>query len=128
MRHTQLNIKTMKIYISGKIGRSAKISAATKKKFAHREQYLISMGHEVFNPTTSWFGREAEARAEANGTDFYTEVLLLDMIELKKCDAIYMLRDYKESLGAMSEFAFAIATGKIIYEETAKGVKRWSRK
>lgn len=125
MRLTQLNIETMKIYISGKIGRSAKISAATKKKFALREQAFISMGYEVFNPTTSGLGEKAEALAAANGTDFYTEVLLLDLMELKKCDAIFMLKDYRQSHGALAELAFAIAIGKRIYGETAKGARRW---
>ena len=37
------------------------------------------------------------------------------MVELKKCDAIYMLSDWKESEGAQAEFHFAKAIGKRIF-------------
>lgn len=117
-----------KVYISGKIGRSKEICPATLKKFSRREQILLSLGYDVFNPTRSGLGKYAENLAKACGTDFYSEILLLDLMELQKCDAIYLLPDYKDSPGALAELAFASAIGKSILEETAKGIRQWNKK
>ena len=49
--------------------------------------------------------------------DWYAWLLLWDMHALALCDAIYMLKDWKESNGATAEYYFAKACGKeIIFE------------
>lgn len=105
----------MRIYISGKIGEEF-LSEATRQKFQNVESRLRKAGHEVFNPTTSGLGKTADESASILGTTFYKEIMLLDLRELTRCDAIYMLPDYKTSPGAMAELYFAKAIGlQIIY-------------
>lgn len=100
----------MKIYISGKIGEEIP-SPETLAKFKAAEDMLKGKGFDVFNPTTSGLGAHAESLAKKNGTTFYEEILLLDLQELKKCDAIYMLSDWVQSPGALIETNYAIAIG-----------------
>lgn len=118
----------MRVYISGKIGRSVKIRKDTLEKFARREQRLLEQGCEVFNPTTSGLGAQAEKLARENGTDFYTEILLLDLAELRKCDAIYLLPDWEESPGSCVEAMYAMAIGKSVMSEEKNEVRLWSKK
>ena len=103
-------MKKMKIYISGKIGEEIP-SPETLAKFKAAEDMLKGKGFEVFNPTTSGLGILAESLAQMNGTTFYEEILLLDLQELKKCDAIYMLSDWVWSPGALIETDYARAIG-----------------
>ncbi len=106
----------MKVYISGKIGEEV-LSEATRQKFAKAEAYLKGWDFEVFNPTTSRLGLRAEELARENGTDFYTEIMKLDLAELAWCDAIYMLEDWRESPGAKREYAEACKLGLAIWYE-----------
>lgn len=93
----------MKVYISGKIGEEV-LSDATRDKFAKAESYLRELGFDVFNPTASGLGKIAEKLAEERDSDFYTEIMNLDLEQLRHCDAIYMLRDWQDSPGAIREF------------------------
>ena len=61
----------------------------------------------MFNPTTSGLGELAERRAKEKGTDFYTEIMELDLEQLRECDAIYMLTDWQNSPGAIREHSEA---------------------
>lgn len=96
----------MKVYISGKIGEEV-LSEDTRQKFAKAESYLRDWGFEVFNPTTSGLGELAERMAKEKGTDFYTEIMELDLEQLRECDAIYMLTDWQDSPGAIREHSEA---------------------
>ena len=107
-------MKKMKFYISGKIGEEVP-SPETLAKFKEAEDVLKGKGFEVFNPTTSGLGAHAESLARKNGTTFYEEILLLDLQELKKCDAIYMLRDWERSNGANLELDYARCIGRKRY-------------
>ena len=107
----------MRVYISGKIGEEV-LSEATRRKFANAETYLKGWDFEVFNPTTSGLGKMAEESAARNGTDFYTEIMKLDLAELRKCDAIYMLRDWQDSPGAIKEHAEADIMGLAVWYES----------
>ena len=100
----------MKVYISGKIGEEV-LSDATREKFARAEDVLRLMGHDVFNPTTSGLGKLADDLAKKNGTDFYREIMILDLTELALCDAICLLPDHEDSPGAAVELAYANAVG-----------------
>ena len=104
----------MKVYISGKIGEEV-LSKATHQKFAKAEELLKARGFETFNPTTSGLGRHAESIAKIEGTTFYEEIMMLDLHQLKDCDAIYMLADFLDSPGAKAEHALAIAFKKKVY-------------
>ena len=109
-----------KVYIAGKIGEEVP-SEATLRKFAKAEELLQSKGYLVFNPTRSGLGATAEVLAQEKGTDFYTEIMLLDLDMLSKCDVICMLADWTESPGATAEFYFAKALGlEIIYKKWDK--------
>lgn len=99
-----------KVYIAGKIG-EAYPSETTLWKFERAEQLLQSIGYDTFNPTRSGLGAKAEALATEKGTDFYREIMLLDLEVLAQCDAIYMIEDWVESPGAEVECAFARAIG-----------------
>jgi len=101
----------MKIYICGKIGED-RPSPATLAKFKKAEDMLKSKGHDVFKPTRSGLGAHAESLAMKNGTTFWDEILILDLAELKKCDAIYVLEDWKKSDGAQAEYYYARGAGK----------------
>lgn len=109
-----------KIYIAGKIG-EAYPSEVTLRKFERAEQLLQSRGYDTFNPTRSGLGTKAEALAKEKGTDFYREIMLLDLEALAGCDAICMLPDWIESPGAEVEFRFAQAIGlDIMYKNYDK--------
>ena len=107
----------MKVYISGKIGEEV-LSEATREKFAKAEAYLKGWDFEVFNPTTSGLGERAEELAKVNGTDFYKEIMKLDLAELEKCDAIYLLSDWIDSPGAKKELSRAEELGLAIWYES----------
>ena len=117
----------MTVYISGKIGEEV-ISEATRQKFAKAQKELESKGHEVFNPTSEeWqnhlmhgYGADIQQRIAPPGGPIskYAYFLLRDLMVLATKDAIYMLKDWTESHGAMTERDFALANGKqVIYEE-----------
>lgn len=112
----------MKIYISGKIGEEEFLSEETRQKFAQAEARMRMLGYDVFNPTTSGLGERAEELAKVNGTDFYTEIMNLDLAELAWCDAIYMLTDWTDSPGAKREYAEASKLGLAIWYEDNKEV------
>lgn len=106
----------MKVYISGKIGEDV-LSDATREKFAKAEAYLKGWDFEVFNPTASGLGERAEELAKVNGTDFYTEIMKLDLAELEQCDAIFLLTDWIDSPGAKKELSRAKELGLAIWHE-----------
>lgn len=68
-----------KVYIAGKIGEDI-LSDTTRKKFAEAEAWLKAKGYKVFNPTQSGLGTMAENYAKACGTNFYEEILFLDIM------------------------------------------------
>lgn len=99
-----------KVYIAGKIGEDYP-SEATLWKFERAEKLLQSIGYDTFNPTRSGLGAKAEALAKEKGTDFYREIMLLNLNVLAQCDAIYTIEDWVDSPGAEVELLFAKAIG-----------------
>ncbi len=112
----------MKVYISGKIGKDNP-NLETLAKFKKAEDMLKSKGHEVFNPTTSGLGRHAESLVQAADydTSFYQEILLLDLAQLSKCNAVLVLPDWHRSPGAKVEMMLAMALEKPIFYEAPNG-------
>lgn len=115
------------IYISGKMGEKV-LSMDTVKKFKKAQDRLAKEGWAIINPASRKFQRDAQKHVEVEGKkwvdmefgyfDWYAWLLLWDMHSLALCDAIYMLKDWKQSPGAMTEHAYAKACKKkIIYEE-----------
>lgn len=89
----------MKIYIAGPITNNP----GYEKQFAEAEEKLLSMGHLVINP------------AKNPGT-CYKDYLDIGLLELMKCDCIYLLLGWEESRGAQLEHHYAIAANlEIMY-------------
>ena len=96
-----------KIYISGQI--SGQPWEETVAKFQVVEDRLKGQGHEVVNPLKNGLSVTAT----------WEEHLALDIVHLLKCDAIYMLANWRFSRGATLEKNIAEMTGKeVIYETT----------
>ena len=112
--------KKKRIYISGKMGEST-LSDYTKKKFRKAEELLEKFGYDVFNPACEEWQYVLSQQAESaglSGRAKYEMCLFLDIRELKKRDAIYMLEDWASSPGAIAELSYALATGKEIILES----------
>lgn len=88
----------MKVYISGKItGLDRQVAVAN---FARAEKFLKNKGYEVVNPTML-------CAADMN----WDEAMKICIDELTKCDAIYLLPDWKDSKGARKEVECAKELG-----------------
>lgn len=90
----------MKVYIAGSITDNP----IYKKQFENKKKELNALGHTVINPVKD------------KGFE-YKDYIDMGLCELMKCDAIYMLKNYKKSNGAMLELHYAQTTNmKILYE------------
>lgn len=94
----------MRVYISGPIT-GVKNFEDNFKKAADR---MSRNGHKVVNPA-------AVNDVFQDGT--YEEYMKIDMQLLAMCDAIYMLKGWRQSTGANREYGFAVAAGMTILEE-----------
>ena len=80
----------MKIYIAGKITGDKNY----KTKFKRAEKLLRSLGHSVMNP--AWI---------APSDDFtWTDYMQISGMMQARCNAVYFLKDWKDSEGAKIEF------------------------
>ena len=80
----------MKIYIAGKITGDKNY----KSKFKRAEKLLRSLGHSVMNP--AWI---------APSDDFtWTDYMQISGMMQARCNAVYFLKDWKDSEGAKIEF------------------------
>ena len=90
----------MKVYISGAITNNPDY----EQQFKEAEKSLISSGYAVINPVKD------------KGFE-YKDYIDMGLCELMKCDAIYMMKGYKESKGALLELKYAKTVGlEIMYE------------
>ena len=96
------------VFISGPYRGHASDNIECARKAAIR---LWEAGYAVFCPHLNTAHFELDCKCE-------DEVYLKGDLEiLKRCDAIYMLRGWEESVGAVAEREAAIMQGKeIIYE------------
>ena len=94
--------KKMRVYISGPITGNHDFMW----QFAEAEKHLKSEGYSVANPAAL-----STIMPEDSTHDDYM-VICLAMLDL--CDAIYMLPDWKTSMGANREYGYALGKGKII--------------
>lgn len=93
------------IYLSGKITGDPEF----REKFARKAEELTKQGWRVFNPAV---------HPDMFSWEHFME---LDLLALSKCDAIFLLPDWKESRGAKMELDEAKRLGKrIIYDDLAR--------
>lgn len=115
------------IYISGKMGENV-LSEATVKKFEVAQDKLVNEGWAVINPASPVFQRDALKHVKIEEKkwqqlnhgefDWYAWLLLWDIHSLALCDAIYLLKDWRDSPGATAEYYYAKACGKeILFEQ-----------
>ena len=90
----------MKIYIAGAISNNPDY----EKQFSEAEKRLLEQGHAVINPVKN-FGFE------------YKDYIDMGLCELMHCEAIYLLNGYENSVGALLEMSYAMATGLKIFNE-----------
>jgi hypothetical protein len=102
----------MRVYISGPMRGYDGFNFAA---FDYAKDILGLMGYEVYSPAD--FDREAypyhdfSTNTEPIGWDIQ-KVLANDFIAVCKCDAIYMLKGWENSVGGKLELAVALAAGK----------------
>jgi hypothetical protein len=90
----------MKVYISGKMMGLPKEDYT--EMFDQAQKYLETLGYEVVNPATFDYDDSVS----------WSDRLMADLMELKHCDAIYMLPNWRqESNGAATEYYFAKGSG-----------------
>lgn len=90
----------IKVYIAGGITKNKNYM----EQFSKAEIYLKEMGCAVLNPCK-------------NEGFSYKDYIDMGLCELMKCEAIYLLKGYEDSHGAMLEKSYAELTGMtILYE------------
>lgn len=95
----------MRIYISGPITKDKDFYT----KFLNAEKKLKADGHEVINPAR--VGKLMPKSFE------HKDYMDIDFALMQKCDAIYLLKGWRASLGSVNELSFAKQRGmKILHE------------
>ena len=105
-----------------------KLSVKTVRKFLAAQKRLSEDGWAIINPASAVFQRDAQMHVkieekkwqalEFGEFHWYDWMLMWDMHSLALCDAIYLLKDWRDSPGATAEYYYAKACGKeIIFEE-----------
>lgn len=97
-----------KMYLSGKITGDSNY----RQKFNAMTEELLSYGYVVFNPAVLPDGFE------------YEDYMDLDLLILSRCDAIFLLRDWKSSPGAKRELEEAKRLGLQILTEDDLKIRR----
>ena len=98
----------MKVYLSGKITGDVDY----RKKFEAVQNELRVYGYVVFNPAVLPDGFE------------YEDYMDLDLLILSRCDAIFLMRDWRNSPGAKREYEEAKRLGLRILTEADLKIRR----
>lgn len=96
----------MKIYISGPITDTEDY----QDRFAAAEKFLKAKGYTTINPAAELADRDP---AVTTWEEYMGDALKM----LATADGIYMLKDWRNSKGAVIEYKVALAMDKQIYEE-----------
>lgn len=94
----------MKIYISGKI--SGLPICEVQSKFHEAHSRLQAVGFFPVSPLEN--GCESD--------EWYDQMMACFPL-IRECEAIYLLKDWRESPGALIEHAFAKRMGKFVIEQ-----------
>jgi hypothetical protein len=102
----------MRVYIAGKM---RGIYNFNKDAFYKAEELLVAEGYSVFNPITCDLDNGIPLDSPTGSTDdipmfgnaMRKEIIKRDVENLLDCDAIYLLRSWKDSKGARAEKALA---------------------
>ena len=105
--------KGMKIYISGKI--AGLPESEYTENFSAVEEYLTKKGFQTINPVTLI----GTVQGAIPWTLSQREIMDIDLTVLAYCDAIYLMKNWKESRGAREEYRHAIGNGLDIIMETS---------
>lgn len=106
-----------RIFISGKIGtwRYSEVAKECIYKFNHAQFKDLCQYTNVYNPLD--MARDMEEYFKDDIKRLKANMQYINKKEMERCDAIYMLKDYKESEGAMQELEMAKKLNKeIIYQ------------
>lgn len=95
----------MKIYISGQI--SGLSLETVYSNFTNAEVELIKQGYEVVNPLNNGLPHESS----------WIDHMRADIKLMLDCDAIYLLKGYQDSKGAMIEYDLAKTLNFTIIEQ-----------
>ena len=90
----------MTVYISGKITGCKHY----KEYFQTAEDEFTKRGVKVINP----------AKLEGLSCLSYEDILKIDFQLMDKADAVFLLPNWKDSPGAIREYCYALASGKVI--------------
>lgn len=90
----------MKVYIAGAITDNPNY----KRDFKKAEEKLKAAGFAVINPVK-------------NDGFTYREYINMGLCELMHCDAIYLLKGYEESTGALLELNYAYSVGMTVIRQ-----------
>ena len=85
----------MRIYISGPITRDKDFL----NKFKAAEEHLKAEGHEVINP--------AKIGVLLPKSFEHKDYMDIDFALMQKCDAIYLLKGWRASIGSVNEVNYA---------------------
>lgn len=96
----------MKIYISGKV--SGLPFDAVRRTFQDAQDLLEALGFEVVNPLKNGL----------NHSHPWMQHIVRDIELLLPCDAIFMLGNWVESVGAGIEYDIAVRTNKDVWFES----------
>ena len=95
----------MRIYISGPITKDKD----HYKKFQNAEKRLKEEGHEVINP--------AKVGLLMPKSFEHKDYMDIDFALIQKCDAIYLLKGWRASIGSVNEVSYAKERNmKILHE------------
>lgn len=105
-----------RIYISGPMTdrQTGKVSKENIEAFYRAEQRLRDAGNvNIINPARVWACRWPWLYRIVG----YRPTLWYDLQLLKRCDAIYLLNGWKDSVGAYAEFSLAFRRGLYMMTE-----------
>ncbi len=80
-----------------------------RDEFDKVERTLKDMGHSVFNP--AWMLYDDDTEFTRN------DMMAVDIAALSRCDAIYVLKGWSYSYGAIAEVQYARSIGLPMYTD-----------
>ena len=110
------------LYISGPITPTEKYPDinANLKRLCDKAFELFLHGYSVYCPAQLWIDQNKQVMAVMSKNHYgklYEDVMEMDMEIIRRCDALYLLKGFQHSKGAVREHNHAQLLGKPIYYE-----------